>query len=156
MGEQNPQNGFTTVYVSRESVSCLLETLQDQQVDLIQAFLKITASALGLGVWDFALQEWSLYFLQLLTLLKQTPGLQDQIFWGLIFSMQDLWLGCFYPSLLGENLCSCDYLSLWKSPTWSLGFDCTMNPPLLHASLWFPLYIFICRRSFLLAFRLFS
>lgn len=156
MREQDPQNGFTTVYVPRANVSCLLETLQDQQMGLIQAFFKLLPLPWILGCQILPFKSGVSVSYSLLTLLNQPPGLQGQILWGLIFSVQDLWLGSFCPSLLGENLCSCDYPPLWKLPTWSLGLDCTVNPPLLRPSFWLPLYVFSCRRSFLLAFRLFS
>ena len=155
MREQDPQNGFTTVYVPRANVSCLLETLQDQQVGVIQALFKLLPLYWVLGCQILPFKSGVSVSYSLLT-LKPTPGLQGQILWGLIFSVQDLWLGSFYPSLLGENLCRCDYSPLWKSPTWGLGLDCTMNPPLLRASFWLTLYIFSCRRFFLLALRLFS
>ena len=144
VGEQDPQNGFTTIYVPRVSVSCLLETLQDQQVGLIQAFFKLLPLHWVLECEILPFKSGVSVSYSFLTLLKQTPGLQGQTFWGLIFSVQDIWLGSFYPSLHGENLCSCDYLSLWKSPTWSLGLDCTMNLPsntLLCGSLFMSLVV---------------
>ena len=69
----------------------------------------------------------------------RTPR-QESLMWGL-----DL-------LFLGENICNCNYPQ--GSPTW--GFEswlfCVSASPLhlLSISLWFLLYMFSCRRSFLL------
>ena len=60
------------------------------------------------------------------------------------------------PSLLGGNFCNCDYPPLCGLLTRVVGLDYTVFPPLLLVSLLFLLYIFCCRKSFLLEFRSFS
>ena len=61
-----------------------------------------------------------------LALLKVSPtGLQRQIFWGLIFLVQDPWVGCplwgLDTLLLGENLCNYDYSPISGSPPQGYG-----------------------------------
>ena len=55
--------------------------------------------------------------------------------WGLVFPVQDPWVGVawcgtWYPSSLGENLCECNYLSLWFTNlrVWVLSILCFLLP----------------------------
>ena len=81
-------------------------------------------------------------------------GLQTLTFWWSsswcrIPRLGSLMLGL--TSLLHvETLCSCDCSVISGSST--QGSDCASSPPLLPVLLWFLLYIFSCRRSFLLVF----
>ena len=54
------------------------------------------------------------------------------------------------PSLLGRNLCGCNYPLVCGSPTQGCGSQLTAILPLLPISLWFLLYNFSWRWSFLL------
>lgn len=60
------------------------------------------------------------------------------------------------PSLLGQNLYHCNYPPVGRWPTWVWVLIILPSPPFLLVSLCFPLYIFSCRRSFLLVFWSFS
>lgn len=51
-------------------------------------------------------------------------------------------------SLLSENLCNCDYSLICGSPTLGYGTWLYHDLPLLLVLLWFPLYVFSCKRSF--------
>lgn len=52
------------------------------------------------------------------------------------------------PSLLGENLCSCDYPLICRSPTWWCGsWLYYVSTSLLAVSLWLLLYMFSCGKS---------
>ena len=94
-----------------------------------------------------------------LALLKVCPtGLQSQIFWGLIFPVHSSqgWgdqCGAQTPPSLGTTSIIVIILLFVGLPPRSMGLDCTVSSPLLPIFLWFFLYIFSCRQSFLLVFR---
>lgn len=98
--------------------------------------------------------------LRLTTLPKvNSAGLQSQKFWRFIFPPQDPQVGEWGsmlgldPSLLGENLYSCNYSPIHGSPTWGYVTQLYYVPtPTTHLVV-VPCYIFIYRRSFLLVFR---
>ena len=79
------------------------------------------------------------------------------MFCGLVFVVQDPWARepdvDLDPSLLGKNICNCVYPRVCGLPAGGVGLD-HRSPPLLPVS-WFLLYIFSCRKSFLLVFRSF-
>lgn len=87
-----------------------------------------------------------------LILLKVSPAdFQNQMFWGLVFLVQNPWAGQLDVGLnlllLGGNLCN--YVGL--SPgSMCLDYIASLYP--LPVLLWFLLYIFCCK-SFLLVFR---
>ena len=58
-------------------------------------------------------------------------------------------------SLLWENLCSVIILQFVGHPTGVMGLDYIVSPPVLPTPLWFLLYVFSCRRSFLVGSGLF-
>lgn len=95
-------------------------------------------------------------------LLDVSPfGFQSQTLWGLIFPVQIPWSGeppvwDSDPLLLKEDLCKLRYLSHLWIVTLEVWVPTRLNlrPPLI--SMWFFLYIFSCRKSFLSAFSLFS
>ena len=95
-----------------------------------------------------------------LGLPKVSPaGLQSQTFWGLIFLVQvpqagdhDVGFRCLAP--WGEPLQLQLFSRLWVTH-WGMGLDYIVTPPLLPILLWFLLYIFGCRRSFLVGSSLF-
>ena len=77
----------------------------------------------------------SVFFIPLTLLYTRSTGLQSQMFWGLIFPVQDpllrsLMLGS-DPSLLGEKLCNCDYPPVCGPPTQVCGswLYCISTPP---------------------------
>ena len=81
-------------------------------------------TVLGLRVWDFvcALSEWCSGFAQPSSSpTNKATGLQSQTFWGLIFQCRNPGLRnpmcSLNPSLLGEDLCNCDYPFVCGSPT---------------------------------------
>ena len=87
------------------------------------------------------------------SLRKVSPtGLQSQIFWGLIFLMQDPQVGgpnVRFRSLTlwGEPL-QCNYSLIVGHPLGGMKLDYTVSLPLLPISLWFLSCVFNCR-SFL-------
>ena len=66
------------------------------------------------------------------------------------------WCGAQTPSSLGRTSTVGIILPFMGHHPGGLGLDYTASPPLLPVSLWFLLYIFGCRRSFLLVFGSFS
>ena len=125
---------------------------------------QITASALGPSLCEILCAPFesrvSISYSPL-ALRKVSPtGLQSPMFWKLFFLVQDPQAGKpnvgSYPSVLRENFCNCNYPPFVGRPPKGMGLDSTLSPPLLHIFLWFLLYIFSCRRSFLLVFRSFS
>ena len=123
---------------------------------------QIMASALGLGACEILCVPFKSRFSishNPIALPKLSPtSLQNQTFWGLVLRLQSLMWGL-NPLLLGENLCSCNYPPICGSPTWVYGswLYCMSAPPTCLIVLFlFFLYIFSCRRSFLLGFRSFS
>lgn len=91
--------------------------------------------------------------------LPKTSGLQSQMFWELVFPLQDSELGdpmwgskpsFEKTSAVGITLLFVDCLA------GDVDLDYTSSLPLLPISLWFLPYVFGCRESFLLVFRLFS
>ena len=118
------------------SSSCLLpfqETLQDLQVGLTQSPFKwlhlpwiLECEILWLlfksGV---SISNRLLCFMKLGLLV-----LQRQIFWGLVFLVQDPQSG--EPLLLVENISSCNFLMTCDLLTWGGSLDYTTTSPLLH------------------------
>ena len=97
-----------------------------------------------------------IYFPQLLGLLKvdlafkarcsgaHLPG-AGLLSWG-------AWRGPQTPYSLGRTSAIVIILAFVVCPLRVVGLDCTVPPPLLPGPLWFLLYIFSCRRSFLVDF----
>ena len=114
------------------SSSCLLslqETLQDQQVGLSDpGSFQITASILGPRVYEILCAPFmSVVSLSAspLGLPKASPaGLQNQTFWGSSSwhrtpqLRSPMWGSD--QSLLGENLCNCNYSPICVLPSWGL------------------------------------
>ena len=80
-------------------------------------------------------------------------GLQSQMLWGLIFPVldpragePDVALNTLTP--VGETL-QYNYSPVCWSPSWGMKFGYIANPCLRPISLWFLLYVFKCRRSYL-------
>ena len=86
-------------------------------------------------------------------LLQLSPtGLQRQMLWELIFPVVDPWAE--EPdradnSLLWENCHNIIIIQFVSHPLGDMEFDYITNLPFLPISLWFLLYAFSCRRSFL-------
>ena len=156
--EQAPPNVCWYVCVPRRVPSCLLivqKALQDQLVSLTRLLSNICICTGTQGMWDFlaTLRVASVSY-RLFTLLFSCPtGLQSQIFWGLIFLIQDLWagepdIGLRLLTFFGENPCSCDYLPICELPTLGCEAQLYCISIFFLASLWFLLYIFSCGKSF--------
>ena len=89
---------------------------------------------------------------------KVSPAdLRIQMFWGLVFLIQDpcagepnVGLRSLTPMfLLWENLCNVIILQFVSCPPGDMGLDYIASLPFLLISRWFLLYVFSCRRSFL-------
>ena len=138
----------------------LWEALQDQQVDLTR-----TSRTLLLLPWvpeyvRFFMHPFraDLYFPQPSCSPKSKPtSLQRQTFWELIFQVQNPQAG--EPDV-GLRLIASSFavviILVCGLPTQWYGLDYTASLLLLPVSLGLLLYIFSCRRSFLLAFWSFS
>ena len=92
-----------------------------------------------------------------LGLQKERPaGLQSQCSGGSSSQCKTPRLGSLMwglgLSLLWENLCICNYSPICGSPTWGMGLDYIATPPTPTIFLLFLLFIFSCRRSFLVGF----
>ena len=102
---------------------------------------QITVSALGLGVCEILCAPFKsgvcISYSPLALLKVSFTGLQSQVFWELIFPVQDPpgWgaqCGAWTPSFLGRNF---NYLPICRSPLRSICLDYTASPPLQAISL---------------------
>ena len=120
---------------------------------------QITASVLGLRAYEVLYVPFKSGVsgsYRPSTLLYTSPvGLQSQAFWNLVLSVQDpqAWkpdVGLRPLTPWGEPLRLWLSSHLWVVSGWWVDLDCTASSSLLFISLWVFLYIFSCRKSFLL------
>ena len=130
-------------------------------------FFQITAFVVGLGACVnlyCCLRAESFFFPQPSTSPDARGGLQAQPLWTLVLGhlpgSRSLDWGALsmaqIPFLLGTTSAIVIFLLFVGHLLGDMGLDYTVSPPRLPFSLWFLLYIFMWKRSFLLIFMLFS
>ena len=165
--EQAPPNGYHQCLCSQGKLHLPPASLEGSPKSAggsDPGSFQITASVLGLGAAEILCAPFksggSISYSPLALPKLSSTGLQSQCSeasssWCRTLRLENpMWVS--EPSLLGENLCNCNYPPVLGSPTQSMDLDSTASPPLLPILLWFLLYIFSCRRSFLLVVQSFS
>ena len=146
------------------TVSCLTESLcKDQQVDMSKvSFRSLTLGVTVCNVLLITFKSGVSTTHRPVVLLNISPtDLQCQIFWGFLFLVQDPHsgdpsCGAWIPCSLGRTTV---IIALFPLVGWlprAMGLDHMCLCPPLPILLWLLLYLFSCRWSFLLVFRLFS
>ena len=137
------------ISIPRGSSSCLLppqEAIQDQQMGLTQAPFNLLPLCWDLKCVRFnicPLRAESVSYSSLALLDISPAGFQSQMFWGLIFLMQEPWAGepdvglRKNPHSLGRTSLIVIFLPFVDRWPGVVSPDNTVSQPLLLSSLWF-------------------
>ena len=143
----------------RESQLSLQEPLKDQQASGSDRLLSNYCLCTGrLRVYEILSASFkgkvSVYYSPTSFPHARPPGFQSQTSWGFIVLVHNLWVAVLMwglgPSLLGENLCNCDWLSssLWvMDQGYGSRLDWDSAPPT---------YLSVVPSSYILLQRIFS